>query len=116
MQSLADAIHNRLQTPDVTLTVFPRNQRGNRRQTLRHRGREARPIATVDDRAEPRGGADRAIVLKESVIFSVRIIWREDKNAIHAGLLRRLGHLDREPLPKPDTRDHGHTILDREAR
>src|SRR5689334_4066703 len=104
--AFANAIHQRLKLAQIAMTVFPRDEIRERRQTFNHRRREPGPIATVADYSESRRLADRAVVFKESCVVRLRIVRWKHEQAVSAGLLRGLGHLDAEPLPKTNTRDH----------
>ena len=68
-----------------------------------------------EQRIPPRRAADRAVVLKQSLIFCIRLVWGKNENAVGARLLRGLRHLARESLPEANTGDHRHAIFNRES-
>src|SRR6266536_2406855 len=52
MQPVANAIHDRLQAPNVTLAVFPGEESRDTRQTFHHCRTKTRPVTAVDQQAE----------------------------------------------------------------
>src|SRR5215213_169395 len=64
VQTIANVINEHLQATNVALAVCPTHERRNRSQTLHHRRAKVRPVATVNEHAEPRCFTDRTVILK----------------------------------------------------
>src|SRR5712671_7996279 len=69
MQSVANAIHDRLQAPNVTLSIFPCDESRDTRQTFHHCRTEIRPVTAVDQHAELYRVTYGLVVFKHPVVI-----------------------------------------------
>ncbi len=105
-QAIPDAQHDRLETSNVALTFFPRDQRANRREPLDEGRTRVDPVAAVDEHPERRRSADRAVILEEPFLIRVRVIRREREDPGRARVHRLAGELGAEQRAESGARDH----------
>src|SRR6266404_6653401 len=105
MQSVANAIHDRLQAPNVTLSVFPCDKSRDTRQTLHHCGTEIRPVTAVDQHAELCRVTYGLVVFEHPVVIRLRVVRWKRQDAIGARFFRRLRQLNCELLAEADAGD-----------
>src|SRR6185369_6703287 len=117
MQPVTNTVHDRLKTPDVTMPIFPGNERRDlRSESLNHGWSECHPITTVNQYAKIGCSSDAPVVLKQPLLVRLRIVRRECKQSISAGLFSSLCHFNAETLSKTNSSDHRHTSFDRMFR
>ena len=92
---MTHAFLDHLQATDVSLTVFPSDEVWDPRREPFDRGCAGmEPVATVNQQAERRGVAERAVILEDAVLLGARIVRREGQNPRRArarGFFRQLG-------------------------
>jgi hypothetical protein len=85
VQAAADARDDLLEAADVALAVLVGDEIRNRREARDGGGREICVVAAVDEHAALRRSGDVAVVGEEALVIRVAgIVWRENKDAIHA--------------------------------
>src|SRR4029453_7459309 len=111
LQPITDTVHNRLQATNVSLAIFPGNQRFNSCQALNCLGGKRSPITTVDDQRKTGCGSKTAVVVEEAVLIGVRVIRRERENGSGSHPLSSLRHFASESGVETYACNHRYTTV-----
>src|SRR6266851_3648254 len=106
MQTVTNAIHDRLQPPNVALAILPGDESRDTRQTFHHCRTETRPVTAVDQHAQLRRVTYSAVVFKHPLVIRLRVIGWKRQDPIGAHFFRRLRQLNCELLAEPHTGDN----------